>query len=312
MGTIASTNLALSRAPRSHVMLPTRAVCVANKHGVILVLTVQGNILAYARTDGTLLRTLYSTDAVVSAMCVAGDGDSVMIAHTSPHSYVQVCRITDGAPIRSFGWTDLPPTEHLDCNDTFLVAAGKEGTLTVLSQHDGDVLARRRCEAYITAAKVLPQNAGILVLIAHRIDVYTRDAVLVKCIPIFAARRVQPVAIPACNIRSLCYARAETRKGGGRGTVVYINDAGTCCALVYASGSPTGLAQALCIASDPGSGHPLLTEQTEKPGWQYVQTLPDDGAVRHTSKGFAVFHGLKMRMWWIVACIRSSNDCRDV
>jgi hypothetical protein len=135
---------------RSHACGGGSGVCVAAKHGLVVMSTDSKRsgccqLRMYSLGDGSLVRSIGSLGSGngqfnygLGRLCVSPDGDSVLVAEEF-NQRVQQVRIVDGSWVRFFGEGVLSRPEYVDCNAEVVVVSDNWHGITVLSWADNSL-----------------------------------------------------------------------------------------------------------------------------------------------------------------------------
>ena len=157
----------------------TNSVCVALKHGLVVVADTNAKCLQlYSLVRGLLLRSVEPGSAMCApqrsfpnCLCISSEGDSVLISDYW-YSSVREVRIEDGAWVRYVGEGMLIRPQYVDCNSEVIAVCGSmvNHSISVLSWADGSV--RAQFGTYGTGAgqlqrpkccRLFPDGSGLIV-----------------------------------------------------------------------------------------------------------------------------------------------------
>ena len=161
-------------------------MCVSLKHGLVIVSAKPDHssggaeLHMHSLADGSLVRSIGSKGSgkgqfnwYHGGLCVSPDGDSVLVAEFWNHR-VQVVSIADGSWVRFVGEGVLDGPEFVDCNADVVAVSEPRHRVSVLSWHDGTVLAQFGRPGsgpgqlyYPRGARLLADGSGVVVTDCH-------------------------------------------------------------------------------------------------------------------------------------------------
>ena len=267
-------------------------VCVAMKHGLIIVSSQPGLLCMYSLDDGSLVRSVGGAGSgagkfsfICDGLCVSPGGGSVLVAERY-NNRVQEVAIVDGSWVRFVGEGVLKWPQYVDCNaDVIAVSETGLHRISVLSWHDGTLLTQ--FDSYgkgpgqlrlPRGVRLLGDGSGLIVADSNndRLCVFGLTGEPVSTI----GSKEQGLSFP--------YDVLECASDGG---------------FVVANCGPRNLVK-VCRAGEVLDTHSKCGKDEEEfNGPTALATLPGGGLVIRDGAKVHVFHDLALRATWVSACV---------
>ncbi len=266
----------------------SHGICVALKHGLIIVSAYCFQLFMYSLTDGSLVRSLGKQNAHdeerfhfhfgAGGLCMSPDGDSVLLAEYN-NNRVQEVRVMDGTRVRFIGEHTLSRPQYVDCNADIIVVSEWCHRISLFARGTGLLYARTGSEGsglgqlfFPRGLRLLSNNSGVMVADGtnHRLCQFS---VAGEFVQVLGSRE-----------HGLCCPRDVLECADG---------------FVVANSWAHNLAK---VVSSPETQDEVLLHCLK---YQYptaLAPLADGGMVVLDRDRMRVLHGLTLRAAWLFAC----------
>jgi tripartite motif-containing protein 71 len=266
-------------------------VCVALKHGLIIVSSQPGLLCMYSLDDGSLVRSVGKWgdgkghfNINCGGLSVSPDGDSVLVAEYW-NERVQEVLISDGAWVRFVGTRVLAQPEYVDCNADVIAVSESCNHINVFAWHDGTLLTQFGSSGSgpgqlgdPCGIRLLADGSGLIVADSNndRLCVFGLTG--------------EPVSTIGSKEQGLNYPYDVLECASDGGFIVA--NCGSYNLVKVSSAGDVLDTHGTCGSDDDAFNGPTA-----------LTMLPDGGLAVRDDLGCYVFRGRQLRATWIVACV---------